>query len=130
MTYFLLKFRSSVLDGTLEPETMAGQPLCMAQYRRMFSVIREPGEHEDELVEWDPHAYKHVVVLVNNRFFAFDVLDSSDAIMGLDDLTTYVATPHPGWHALTHFARAVKSSVSSRTLRASSSKTAQHRCRN
>ncbi len=90
ITYFLLRFRKSLLDGTLEPETMAGQPLCMGQYRRMFSVLREPGEHEDELVEWDPKAYKHIVVLVNNRFFQFDVVDDAGNILGLDDLTLYV----------------------------------------
>jgi len=74
---------------------MSGQPLCMAQYRRMFSVIREPGEYEDELVEWDPSAYKHVVVLVNNRFFAFDVVDENGNILGLEALTTCVS-PSPG----------------------------------
>lgn len=100
MSYFLLRFRQKVLDGTLQPEKMAGQPLCMAQYRRMFSVCRVPGEHTDELVEWEPRDYRHIIVLLENKFYAFDVLDKYGNIMSPDQLTMCVpaqaraASPH------------------------------------
>ena len=72
------------------PEKMAGQPLCMGQYRRMFSVARIPGEYEDELVEWDPREYRHIVCLIENKFYAFDVVDEYGNILDCDALAMYV----------------------------------------
>ena len=47
-----------------------GQPLCMAQYYRLFSSYREPGLYKDKLttVEGDPNR-QHITVIRNNQVY-------------------------------------------------------------
>ena len=47
-----------------------GQPLCMAQYYRLFSSYREPGLYKDKLttVEGEPNR-QHITVIRNNQVY-------------------------------------------------------------
>jgi hypothetical protein len=85
-TQYILRFRQALLDETMEPETLAGNPLCMNQYSRMFNTCRVPHEGMDELYRFEHSRSKHVVVLRNNAIYALDVLDRDGAILPLGDI--------------------------------------------
>ncbi len=76
-----LEFKSLIDNEILPVDQSGGQPLCMAQFKRMFSaariprkgvdVIRNPlsGSHPSSPFE------KHIVVLRNGHIFAMTVVD-------------------------------------------------------
>lgn len=49
-------------------------PLDMSQYIRLYSSTRIPRQDKDELYTDD--SAKHIAVLYNGKFFAFDVYDN------------------------------------------------------
>jgi carnitine O-acetyltransferase len=85
MTVHVLKFRTLVVTETLKPETLAGRPLCMDQYSRMFNSCRVPGEESDS-IEVFPHDQKHIIVLRNNSLFKVDVVKDDGSTMDISDL--------------------------------------------
>lgn len=85
MTAHTLRFRSLCVDETLEPETLAGRPLCMVQFSRMFNSCRVPGETCDSIVTY-PHTHRHIAVLRNDRICALQVLDAAGHTLPTTDL--------------------------------------------
>ncbi|RYG57546.1 hypothetical protein EON66_00115 [archaeon] len=81
----VLKFRQLVVSEELEPETLAGRPLCMDQYTRMFNSCRVPGVECDELRVFE-HTARHVVVLRNNRIFSVRVLSDDGRVLPFTDI--------------------------------------------
>jgi hypothetical protein len=77
----------------MPPEMLAGQPLCMHQYVRMFNSCRVPGETVDEVVVTS-EPIRHIVVLHNSALYAFDVLDSAGNMLPFANIVAYV----PGVH--------------------------------
>ncbi len=71
-------------------EMLAGQPLCMHQYTRMFNSCRVPGETADEVVV-TAEPIRHIVVLHNSAVYAFDVLDAAGNILPYANIVAYVA---------------------------------------
>ncbi|ORC91753.1 putative choline/carnitine O-acetyltransferase [Trypanosoma theileri] len=81
----------SILNGTVEKEFERDSPVCMSQYRYVFSTARVPGLHRDrkvcystraltsdekkskfaEFVATDP---KHCIIIIRNRYFKIQVL--------------------------------------------------------
>ncbi|CAH1246488.1 CHAT [Branchiostoma lanceolatum] len=56
---------------------LAGQPLCMEQYYRLFSSYRVPGLTKDMLVSPDSSVMpepEHIIVVCKNQFFVLDVI--------------------------------------------------------
>ncbi|XP_035671417.1 choline O-acetyltransferase-like [Branchiostoma floridae] len=56
---------------------LAGQPLCMEQYYRLFSSYRVPGLTRDMLVSPDSSVMpepEHIIVVCKNQFFVLDVI--------------------------------------------------------
>ncbi|XP_078659221.1 choline O-acetyltransferase-like isoform X3 [Branchiostoma floridae x Branchiostoma belcheri] len=56
---------------------LAGQPLCMEQYYRLFSSYRVPGITKDMLVSPDSSVMpepEHIIVVCKNQFFVLDVI--------------------------------------------------------
>ncbi|ODV90646.1 hypothetical protein CANCADRAFT_2379 [Tortispora caseinolytica NRRL Y-17796] len=64
-----LKFRDQVVDGSLEPEYMRKQPLCMDSYKYMFNCCRIPDLTADYPKKYDYAANDYIVVIRKNRFF-------------------------------------------------------------
>lgn len=85
MTTHILQFRDLVVSEKLEPEKLAGRPLDMDQYSRMFNSCRVPGEECDS-IETYAHDQRHIVVLRNNYVFAVDVLEADGSIRSDTDL--------------------------------------------
>ncbi|KAM9773600.1 choline O-acetyltransferase-like [Syngnathus typhle] len=59
---------------------LAGTPLCMEQYSRLFTSYRYPGPKSDALkVRVNPGAAasEHIIVACKNQFFALDVVTES-----------------------------------------------------
>lgn len=64
-----LKFKGMVDEGTLEPEYMRKQPMCMDSYKWMFNACRIPKKPADEPIKYPASENKHFVVIRKNRFF-------------------------------------------------------------
>ncbi len=78
-----LRFKSLIDTETLPPDVERGKPLCMNQYRKMFSSARIPGKPIDTLrnpcSKEDPTSVSegHVIVARKGRFFRLDVIDDN-----------------------------------------------------
>ncbi|KAM9809270.1 choline O-acetyltransferase [Syngnathus typhle] len=80
----ILEYKSLLDAGTLPVDyargQLAGTPLCMEQYYRMFSAYRLPGRERDVLVVHDGSAVPeagHIIVACKNQFFVLDVVINS-----------------------------------------------------
>ncbi|XP_011339899.1 carnitine O-palmitoyltransferase 2, mitochondrial isoform X2 [Ooceraea biroi] len=63
-------------------------PLDMSQYKNLFNTTRIP-ELEKDRIFHDPSA-KHLIVLRNGHFYAFDVLDADDSIRSPKEIAACV----------------------------------------
>lgn len=104
-TYNLVRAKLLLDNGTLEPQLLGGTvPLCMQQYKYIFSTTRVPGREVDSLVTYDSTESSYVVVLSKGRFYKLPVfspkstkqlspLQLQSAYRGILD-STEVADPH------------------------------------
>lgn len=69
ITTATLEFKKMVDGGTLEPEYMRKQPLCMDSYKWMFNTCRIPKKPVDEPIKYPALEHKHFVVIRKNHFF-------------------------------------------------------------
>uniref|UniRef100_A0A1A8URY5 Choline O-acetyltransferase n=1 Tax=Nothobranchius furzeri TaxID=105023 RepID=A0A1A8URY5_NOTFU len=105
-----LRFAAHLLSGVLEYKTLldahalpidyaqgqlAGTPLCMEQYYRLFTSYRLPGPERDTLVAQESTVMpepEHVIVACKNQFFVLDVvmnfrrLNERDLLTQLDKI--------------------------------------------
>ncbi|XP_067931343.1 carnitine O-acetyltransferase-like isoform X2 [Watersipora subatra] len=71
-----IDYKQQIDNENLEVEVLAGQPLCMIQYYKIFSTCRIPDLKRDRLVCYPPNkpnAPRHIVIIHNNQFFSLDV---------------------------------------------------------
>ncbi|XP_037542682.1 choline O-acetyltransferase [Nematolebias whitei] len=87
-----LRFAAHLISGVLEYKTLldahalpvdyargqlAGTPLCMEQYYRLFTSYRLPGSERDTLVAQESTVMpepEHIIVACKNQFFVLDVV--------------------------------------------------------
>ncbi|KAF7655919.1 hypothetical protein LDENG_00048450 [Lucifuga dentata] len=87
-----LRFAAHLISGVLEYKTLldtralpvdyargqlAGTPLCMEQYYRLFTSYRLPGPESDTLVAQESSVMpepEHIIVACKNQFFVLDVV--------------------------------------------------------
>lgn len=69
ITTAALEFKKMVDGGTLEPEYMRKQPMCMDSYKWMFNTCRIPKKPADEPVKYPASEHKYFVVIRKNHFF-------------------------------------------------------------
>ncbi|XP_068573570.1 choline O-acetyltransferase [Cebidichthys violaceus] len=87
-----LRFAAHLISGALEYKTLldsralpvdcargqlAGTPLCMEQYYRLFTSYRLPGPERDTLVAQESSVMpepEHIIVACKNQFFVLDVV--------------------------------------------------------
>lgn len=81
----VLRFREALVSETLAPELLAGQPLCMAQYKRMFNSCRVPGTECDSIETYGADQ-RHIAVLRNNCILSVEVLDEGGRIKPISDI--------------------------------------------
>ncbi|CAK6953189.1 choline O-acetyltransferase [Scomber scombrus] len=105
-----LRFAAHLISGVLEYKTLldahalptdyargqlAGTPLCMEQYYRLFTSYRLPGSERDTLVAQESSVMpepEHIIVACKNQFFVLDVvinfrrLNERDLLTQLDKI--------------------------------------------
>lgn len=66
----MLRFKQLLDREQLEPLLIQNFiPLCMDQYRRMFSTCRVAHREEDEIQHWDVGSSQHIIVVMGKRYF-------------------------------------------------------------
>lgn len=73
----VMQFRKMLLNHTMPVERLAGQPLSMHQYLRMFNSCVVPGEECDSIEVYPDNELRHILVLKNNLVYTLDVLDEN-----------------------------------------------------
>ncbi|CAK9299336.1 unnamed protein product [Gordionus sp. m RMFG-2023] len=74
IVYYMLKFRQEILNQTLKPlKVREIVPVCMDQYKRLFSTCRIPGHDFDILKHFPPHQSKHIIIYVNGNYYKLNV---------------------------------------------------------
>ncbi len=87
-----LKFKFLIDREELEVEQEKGHPVCMMQFKRLFSTTRIPkmgiDEHRSPISGLNPTSPSetHIVVLHNGHFFAMDVLTDSGECRAIEEL--------------------------------------------
>ncbi|XP_047459271.1 choline O-acetyltransferase [Mugil cephalus] len=111
-----LRFAAHLISGVLEYKTLldaralpvdyargqlAGTPLCMEQYYRLFTSYRLPGSERDTLVAQESSVMpepEHIIVACKNQFFVLDVvinfrrLNERDLLTQLDKIAKMAAS--------------------------------------
>lgn len=78
-----LRFKSLIDTQELRPDMERGRPLCMIQYKKMFSSARIPQKGMDMMRSpvspENPSSAneRHIMVISRGRFFSVDVVDGS-----------------------------------------------------
>lgn len=86
--YSMLMYKEKLVHETLEP-TMVGDgavPLCMWQFKRMFSTARLPGRECDEIKHWESSNSKHIVVNCRGTHYKVNVYRKDGSIRAPDEL--------------------------------------------
>uniref|UniRef100_A0A8K9UE29 Choline O-acetyltransferase n=1 Tax=Oncorhynchus mykiss TaxID=8022 RepID=A0A8K9UE29_ONCMY len=99
-----LKFAAHLITGVLEYKKhidtralpvdfsrgqLAGTPLCMKQYYRLFNTYRLPGLKRDTLVihETGSTEQEHIIVACKNQFFVMDLVVKEKPLREMDILS-------------------------------------------
>ncbi|XP_056433571.1 choline O-acetyltransferase-like [Gadus chalcogrammus] len=101
-----LRFAAHLVTGVLEYKSLidtqalavdyargqlAGTPLCMQQYSRMFTYYRRPGHTTDTQIESPAAAAasepEHIIVACKNQFFVLDIVSNLKRLNEMDILS-------------------------------------------
>ncbi|KAL0964810.1 hypothetical protein UPYG_G00329280 [Umbra pygmaea] len=99
-----LRFAAHLITGVLEYKEridsralpvdfargqLAGTPLCMKQYYRLFNTYRQPGLKRDTLLIHQPGVVEqeHIIVACKNQFFVLDLVVKGKKLKEMDILT-------------------------------------------
>jgi len=92
LIYLALRFKSLVYDEALEVDRDKHGPLCMMQFKKLFSTTRIPRKDIDLLrcpisrTNPTSPSEKHIVVLHNGHIFSLKVLNDSGGIRSIYEL--------------------------------------------
>lgn len=85
--YQLVKVKQMIDREQLEPLLIRNTiPICMAQYERVFSTTRVPGEELDSLVHYESSVSKHIVVYRKGGIYKVDMFDKNRKLIPAADL--------------------------------------------
>lgn len=83
LTISSLKFIRALKNETLPVDFQRnGKPLCMYQYSKLFGASRIPSE-DGCVMQSDPSS-NHIIVMSKSQFYWFDVLDSDNNLIMLE----------------------------------------------
>lgn len=89
-----MKYRIDLENENMEPTMLPGGivPLCMEQFRRLFSTTRLPGRECDTIKHWPATQQStHVAVLCNGSFYRLDLLTREGRQVPMIELETQLA---------------------------------------
>ena len=84
IVYNFMLYREKLEREEMEPTMLPGGvvPLCMEQFRRLFSTTRLPGRECDTIKHWSAStAPMHVAVLCNGSLYKLDVVRSGGTLV-------------------------------------------------
>lgn len=80
LIYSLLLFKRLIDREELEPLVIRNTvPICMAQYERLYSSARIPGENNDKILHCEES--KHIVIYVKGIYYKLDICDSKNQFL-------------------------------------------------
>ncbi len=74
----ILKFKRLIDIEGLEVDLQSGNPLCMEQYKNLFSTSRIPKKNKDEIQKKTNQ--KHIIVLYKGHIFSLNVFESPEKV--------------------------------------------------
>jgi carnitine O-acetyltransferase len=72
----LMEFYTLIQEQRLMP-TVVPVPLCMDQYRRLFSTTRVPGDTVDEIVQYPASVSRHITVIRRGMYYVVPAFHAS-----------------------------------------------------
>lgn len=85
--YRYVKVKQMVDREQLEPLLIRNTiPICMAQYEKVFSTTRVPGEEQDTLVHYESSVSKHIVVNRKGILYKVEMFDKNRKLIPVADL--------------------------------------------
>ncbi|MGH0172001.1 UNVERIFIED_CONTAM: hypothetical protein FKN15_064489 [Acipenser sinensis] len=84
----VLDFKAKIDNHTLLVEYLRGRPLCMDQYRQIFSSCRVPGPKHDHVMHFAGvrRPPTHITVVRNFQFFQLEVYNSDGSPLTVDQI--------------------------------------------
>ncbi|XP_041091373.1 carnitine O-acetyltransferase-like [Polyodon spathula] len=84
----VLDFKAKIDNHTLVVEYLRGRPLCMDQYRQIFSSCRVPGPKHDHVMHFAGvrRPPTHITVVRNFQFFQLEVYNSDGSPLTVDQI--------------------------------------------
>jgi carnitine O-acetyltransferase len=80
----IFEFKLLIDNGELSVDRQKGQPICMAQYKHLFSATRIPKKGKDELAITT--AKKHIIVLFKAHIFKLDIVNEQGDIYSFSEI--------------------------------------------
>lgn len=82
LAYNILTFKRLIDREELPPFVLRNTvPTCMAQYERLFSTVRIPGEDIDELHHFESAKSKHIIVMRRGIYYKLHVYDKMNQLL-------------------------------------------------
>ncbi|XJO77038.1 hypothetical protein BDV3_001681 [Batrachochytrium dendrobatidis] len=81
-----LTFKDLLDSQQIPPEYSGSTPLCMNQYRNLFSTTRVPGKYEDLLISKHPSRSTHIIVLTKDQIYKVEVLGKNGSRVSLKEI--------------------------------------------
>ncbi|RCK58974.1 Carnitine O-acetyltransferase, mitochondrial [Candida viswanathii] len=69
IAYYTIEFQEKVLDESLDPEVIKGNPYCMNAFKYMFNNSRVPAEGSDITQHYSGEENQFFVVIYKNNFY-------------------------------------------------------------
>ena len=80
----ILKFKRLIDTEELEVDLQNGKPLCMEQYKNLFSAARIPKKNRDDIEK--KSFQKHIIVLYRGYIFSLNVLSNSGEVKAYEQI--------------------------------------------
>ncbi|RKO93566.1 acyltransferase ChoActase/COT/CPT, partial [Blyttiomyces helicus] len=110
----LVNFNELVNNEQIPPEDVRGTPLCMNQYKHIFSASRIPGVKKDTIQTTWPAKATHIVVLTDDQIYKVEVTREDGKRIPIQELerllfavgrSSFETMPQPAIGALTAISR-------------------------
>lgn len=90
VVHSILSIKRQIDREELQPLLLRNTiPICMAQYERLFSTVRVPGEEIDELLHFDSRESRHIVVWRQGLFYQLGIYDDKNQLLSVTVLEKF-----------------------------------------
>ena len=90
IAYYTIEFQEKVLDESLDPEVIKGNPYCMNAFKYMFNNSRVPAEGSDITQHYDGEANRFFIVIYKNNFYKVPTHNESGQRLSKGELYSYL----------------------------------------